>query len=370
MINIFAIINEVSKKIEKEGVGNPVAVPLLMIILKDANARFWQEPLQYSTHDLAKRLHTTPATLYKAIRQLVQWQIITYEVSTHGSYVRVLKKFFTEKSSIDAVSKSIPDSDSAVRQLNRYSSYTPYSENRYSSDDEKSMQSSTSPTEQKDERYSRNTAESANRYSSYTASDSVEKVEKHEETSMNSSTSNETLLSTNTLSTLSTNTNTYFNTNTRDKDKRYDNPIKQGLSVTNVTENLPSQTSQSEEKPINPEGLPPWYGKLSENEQKVVDAWQYIVGPFKEEWLPSLRKVLQACYPAQIINSISTFARTKVEAMQGMGFEYVVDPLLKGMFGKRPANKEKKPKDEYKEKMKNFGNIIQRMKEKQERGEL
>lgn len=84
-------------------------------------------------------------------------------------------------------------------------------------------------------------------------------------------------------------------------------------------------------------------GKLSKVEQDVISTWETIVGPFDHTWIPLLRRALRACYPAQIKNAIVVLAKSKLEVMQEQGFEYVLEPLEKGAFGKR-GNKKKMPK--------------------------
>lgn len=84
-------------------------------------------------------------------------------------------------------------------------------------------------------------------------------------------------------------------------------------------------------------------GKLSKVEQDVISTWETIVGPFDHTWIPLLRRALRACYPSQIKNAIVVLAKSKLEVIQEQGFEYVLEPLEKGAFGKR-GNKKKMPK--------------------------
>ena len=111
--------------------------------------------------------------------------------------------------------------------------------------------------------------------------------------------------------------------------KIQDNPIKQGLS-----QNLQA----------NPEIIPPWKAKLNKHERDIVDTWETVIGEFSPEWLPKVKQVLQACYPMQVKNAITTMARTKGEVMMTEGFPYLAEPLLKGAFGKRSTTKPKKSK--------------------------
>lgn len=80
---------------------------------------------------------------------------------------------------------------------------------------------------------------------------------------------------------------------------------------------------------------PKWYLDLDDREKDIVDTWRTLIGPFDPKWLPLMAQVLQECYPAQIKNAIVSLAKTKADVMKEQGFEYVVEPLLKGMFGKR-----------------------------------
>lgn len=111
--------------------------------------------------------------------------------------------------------------------------------------------------------------------------------------------------------------------------KIQDNPIKQGLS-----QNLQ-----------NSEIIPPWKAKLNKYEKEVVDTWETVIGEFSPEWVPMVKQVLQACYPMQVKNAITTMARTKGEVMMTEGFPYLAEPLLKGAFGKRTtkAKQQKQP---------------------------
>ena len=117
--------------------------------------------------------------------------------------------------------------------------------------------------------------------------------------------------------------------NINNKNKIQDNPIKQGLS-----QNLQA----------NPEIIPPWKTKLNKYERDIIDTWETVIGEFSPEWVPQVKQVLQACYPMQVKNAITTMARTKGEVMMTEGFPYLAEPLLKGAFGKRSTTKPKKSK--------------------------
>jgi hypothetical protein len=88
---------------------------------------------------------------------------------------------------------------------------------------------------------------------------------------------------------------------------------------------------------------PKWYLNLDERKKAIVDTWRTLIGPFDPKWLPLVTETLRECYPAQIKNAIVTLAKTKADIMAEQGFEYVVEPLLKGVFGKRSKKKKKTP---------------------------
>ncbi|EKF49508.1 CRP/FNR family transcriptional regulator [Thermosipho africanus H17ap60334] len=113
--------------------------------------------------------------------------------------------------------------------------------------------------------------------------------------------------------------------NTKDN-KESNKEFPNGNSVTPVTNNPPK-----------------WYLNLDERKKDIVDTWRTLIGPFDPKWLPMVDKTLQACYPAQIKNAIVTLAKTKAEVMQEQGFEYVMEPLLRGAFGRRSKKKKQTP---------------------------
>ncbi|MBB6061907.1 hypothetical protein HNP65_000329 [Thermosipho japonicus] len=121
---------------------------------------------------------------------------------------------------------------------------------------------------------------------------------------------------------------------TRNKNKEY---REESIDINNniETTNVVSATPVAD----NP---PKWYLNLDERKKDIVDTWRTLIGPFDPKWLPLVSQVLHDCYPAQIKNAIVTLAKTKAEVMKEQGFEYVVEPLLKGVFGKR-SKKRKQP---------------------------
>jgi hypothetical protein len=122
---------------------------------------------------------------------------------------------------------------------------------------------------------------------------------------------------------------------TRNKNKEY---REESIDINNNTEttNVVSATPVADDPPK-------WYLNLDERKKDIVDTWRTLIGPFDPKWLPLVSQVLRECYPAQIKNAIVTLAKTKAEVMKEQGFEYVVDPLLKGVFGKRSKKRKKQP---------------------------
>ncbi len=73
----------------------------------------------------------------------------------------------------------------------------------------------------------------------------------------------------------------------------------------------------------------------SRYERDVMETWEAIIGPFEREWIPLLREALGKCYPSQIKNAIIAIDRSKHEVLEEIGFEYLMQPLLRGAFGRR-----------------------------------
>jgi len=73
----------------------------------------------------------------------------------------------------------------------------------------------------------------------------------------------------------------------------------------------------------------------SKYERDVMETWEAIIGPFEREWIPLLREGLRKCYPSQIKNAIIAIDRSKHEVLEEIGFEYLMQPLLRGAFGRR-----------------------------------
>ncbi|WP_077287936.1 hypothetical protein [Thermosipho sp. 1074] len=126
---------------------------------------------------------------------------------------------------------------------------------------------------------------------------------------------------------------------TRNKNKEYrienidSNSNKESQENTNVF-SFDSATNVANEPPK-------WYLNLDDRKKDIVDTWRTLIGPFDPKWLSLVSQVLRECYPAQIKNAIVTLAKTKADVMQEQGFEYIVEPLLKGVFGKRTKRKKK-----------------------------
>lgn len=117
----------------------------------------------------------------------------------------------------------------------------------------------------------------------------------------------------------------------RNKNKEY---REESIDINNniETTNVVSATPVADDPPK-------WYLNLDERKKDIIDTWRILVGPFDPKWLPMVDKALQVCYPAQIKNAIVTLAKTKVEVMAEQGFQYVLEPLLRGVFGKRSKKK-------------------------------
>ena len=73
----------------------------------------------------------------------------------------------------------------------------------------------------------------------------------------------------------------------------------------------------------------------SRYERDVMETWEAIIGPFEREWISLLREALRKCYPSQIKNAIIAIDRSKHEVLEEIGFEYLMQPLLRGAFGRR-----------------------------------
>ena len=78
--------------------------------------------------------------------------------------------------------------------------------------------------------------------------------------------------------------------------------------------------------------------ELTRYEEDVIGLWETVIGPFDPSWLSSLKSLLKKCYPSQIKNAIFSLSRTKFDVMKDVGFSYVEQPLMNGMFGKRGNN--------------------------------
>ncbi len=73
----------------------------------------------------------------------------------------------------------------------------------------------------------------------------------------------------------------------------------------------------------------------SKFERDVMETWEVLIGPFESHWIPLLRETLTKCYPSQVKNAIIAIDRSKHEVLMERGFEYIVQPLLNGTFGRR-----------------------------------
>ena len=73
----------------------------------------------------------------------------------------------------------------------------------------------------------------------------------------------------------------------------------------------------------------------SKYELDVIQTWETLIGPFDDSWIASLREVLEKCYPSQVKSAILVMAKSRLEVMREVGFTYIAQPLIGGMFGKR-----------------------------------
>jgi len=73
----------------------------------------------------------------------------------------------------------------------------------------------------------------------------------------------------------------------------------------------------------------------SKYELDVIQTWETLIGPFDDSWIASLREVLEKCYPSQVKSAILVMAKSRLEVMREVGFAYIAQPLIGGMFGKR-----------------------------------
>ncbi|HNR59201.1 MAG TPA: hypothetical protein PKJ51_12160, partial [Methanothrix sp.] len=73
----------------------------------------------------------------------------------------------------------------------------------------------------------------------------------------------------------------------------------------------------------------------SKYELDVIQTWETLIGPFDDSWTASLREVLEKCYPSQVKSAILVMAKSRLEVMREVGFNYIAQPLIGGMFGKR-----------------------------------
>jgi len=73
----------------------------------------------------------------------------------------------------------------------------------------------------------------------------------------------------------------------------------------------------------------------SKYELEVIQTWETLIGPFDDSWIASLREVLEKCYPSQVKSAILVMAKSRLEVMKEVGFTYIAQPLIDGMFGKR-----------------------------------
>jgi len=117
----------------------------------------------------------------------------------------------------------------------------------------------------------------------------------------------------------------------RDKSKPPETPSAEDCVVVPLFEMNDPGEKQVEEGPEDFSYLE----SCSRYERDVMETWEAIIGPFEREWIPLLREALRKCYPSQIKTAIIAIDRSKHEVLEEIGFEYLMQPLLRGAFGRR-----------------------------------
>ncbi|RLF44537.1 MAG: Crp/Fnr family transcriptional regulator [Thermoplasmata archaeon] len=127
-------------------------------------------------------------------------------------------------------------------------------------------------------------------------------------------------------------------------DNQTDNQTENQTINNNTLKQENNKTKDKEKISIFPNGNmatkvanepPAWYKNLGKYQREIIDTWRTIVSPFHPSWIPLVDEALKICYPQQIKNAIITFAKTRPETIKDAGFEYIIKPLKKGMFGRR-----------------------------------
>ena len=294
MVNFQKVAEVFWQRYESED-GTSTTVPALLFYLLDRISKNSTGRLRISISTLADALQVSKPTIEKAIRKLISMNIIVHEVNRHYSYFSFTDEFTQPSSEVSFHSVTVETIQKERVEVNH------------------------------EERVEQNHEESHKTNHKETLNES------HNTDNGMDTTQNELLSFLNIADETDSNFVKEINNNNINNinNKIQDNPIKQGLS-----QNLQA----------NPEIIPPWKTKLNKYERDIIDTWETVIGEFSPEWVPKVKQVLQACYPMQVKNAITTMARTKGEVVMTEGFPYVAEPLLRGAFGKRSTTKPKKSK--------------------------
>ena len=272
---------------------NKSAIILYFRLIYEANKSFWKGPIVISWEYLGRVLGFSPETLGRAISDLKSRGLITYERKGKHSAFWFPQLYFdsrSERMSENEVKKDefqVENSgeigEKSRKKVNHFDSRSENSSKNINHFDNRSRNSSENRSEDRSENRSENSSDNNN-----------------------------------------INNNILIQENKKIVNKESNREFPNGNSATKVANEPPK-----------------WYLQLDEKKKDIVDTWRTLIGPFDPKWLPLVSQVLRECYPAQIKNAIVTLAKTKAEVMQEQGFEYVVEPLLKGVFGKRTKRKKK-----------------------------
>jgi len=303
MVNFQKVAEVFWQRYESED-GTSTTVPALLFYLLDRISKNSTGRLRISISTLADALQVSKPTIEKAIRKLVSMGIIVHEVNRHYSYFSFTDEFTQPSGEVSFHSVTVETIQKERVEVNHEERVEQNHEESHKTNHKETLNESHNNDNGMDT--TQNELLSFLNIADETDSNFVKEINNNNINNINN--------------------NNINNIN----NKIQDNPIKQGLS-----QNLQA----------NPEIIPPWKAKLNKYEREVVDTWETVIGEFSPEWVPKLKQVLQACYPMQVKNAITTMARTKGEVMMTEGFPYLAEPLLKGAFGKRTtkAKQQKQP---------------------------
>jgi len=307
MVNFQKVTEVFWQRYESED-GTSTTVPALLFCLLDRISKNSTGRLRISISTLADALQVSKPTIEKAIRKLISMNIIVHEVIRHYSYFSFTDEFTQPSGEVSFHSVTVETIQKERVEVNHEERVEQNHEESHKTNHKETLNESHNTDNGMDT--TQNELLSFLNIADETDSNFVKKINNNNINNINN-----------------INNNNINNNNINNKIQ--DNPIKQGLS-----QNLQA----------NPEIIPPWKAKLNKYERDIVDTWETVIGEFNPEWVPKVKQVLQACYPMQIKNAITTMARTKGEVMMTEGFPYLAEPLLKGAFGKRTVTKPKKSK--------------------------